>query len=175
MRMGNRVNASSDPSGNKPPFAEIAFAPADVQVERRQDGTLVLTSPQLLGGYPYSVGAKLEHWATNAPDRVFLAERNAAGGWRELSYRAALVGAEAIAQSLVDRGLGPDRPVLVLSGNSIDHGLMMLGCFLAGVPIAPVSPAYSLQSRDFAKLRHIAELVEPGMIYVATGAPFTAA
>ncbi|HUO00842.1 MAG TPA: feruloyl-CoA synthase, partial [Bradyrhizobium sp.] len=164
----------SRPEG-KPPFAAIDFAPPEVRVEHRPDGSLVLTSPQPLGTYPASVGAMLEHWAAKAPDRLFLAERDATGQWRKLCYGEALRQAEAIGQSLIDRRLGPERPVVVLSGNGIDHALLMLGCFLAGVPIAPVSPAYSLQSRDFAKLKYIVELIEPGLIYMSVGTPFAAA
>ncbi len=91
------------------------------------------------------------------------------------SYADALAAADAIGQGLLDRGLGPDRPVMVLSGNSIAHGLLMLGALLAGVPLAPVSPAYSLVSRDYAKLRHIFDLVRPAMIFVEHAAPFAAA
>jgi feruloyl-CoA synthase len=91
--------------------------------------------------YEDSLGLLLRRWAAEAPDRTFLAERDGAGGWREVSYAAAQRSADAIAQALLDRGLSQDRPVMVLSGNSIEHGLLMLGAYLAGVPIAPISPA----------------------------------
>ena len=64
---------------------------------------------------------------------------------------------------------------MILSANAIDHALLMLAGYTAGVPVAPISVAYSLQSQDFAKLRHIAELLEPGLIYVADTAPFAKA
>ena len=81
----------------------------------------------------------------------------------------------ALGTALVARGLSAERPVMILSGNSIDHALLMLGCYTAGVPAAPISVAYSLQSQDFAKLRHITELLKPGLVYVADTAPFAKA
>ena len=159
----------------KLPFAPVRFAPARVEVEHAADGAMILTSPVPLGPYARSVDEMLRHWAAAAPERLLLAERDAAGGWRRLSFGQADARAGAIAQALLDRGLGPDRPVMILSGNSIDHALLMLGCFRAGVPAAPVSPAYSLMSSDYAKLKHIFDLVRPGLIYVAAAAPFSKA
>src|SRR5205085_520230 len=104
-----------------------------------------------------------------------LAERSAEGPWRQLSYAEARGQVDALAQALIERGLSPERPVMILSGNAIDHGLLMLAGFTAGVPVAPVSVAYSLQSQDHSKLRHIAELLTPGLIYVADTAPFAKA
>jgi len=146
-----------------------------VEVERRADGSLVLRSPAALGSYDRHLGVRLRHWAKTDPDRVFLAERNGDGPWRRLSYGEAATGADAVAQALLDRGLGPERPVMILSGNSIDQALLTLGAMQAGIPVAPVSPAYSLMSQDFAKLKHIAALVKPGMIYVAAVQPFARA
>ena len=92
-----------------------------------------------------------------------------------MSYAEARGQVDALAQALIERGLSPERPVMILSGNAIDHGLLMLAGFTAGVPVAPVSVAYSLQSQDHSKLRHIAELLTPGLIYVADTAPFAKA
>ena len=162
-------------AGSKPPFASVRFAPARVDARREADGSLLLTSPEPLGPYHRSVDDMLQHWAEAAPERVFLAERDSAGNWRKLTYRDAAAKAASIGQALLDRGLRPDRPVMILSGNAIDHALIMLGGFKAGVPVVPVSPAYSLMSSDFAKLKHIFDLVRPGLIYVSAGAPFQAA
>ena len=108
------------------------------------------------------------------PDRVFLAERSS-DGWRTLTYAASRPIVDAIAAAYIERGLSAERPVMVLSGNSIDHALLMLAAYTAGIPIAPVSVAYSLQSRDHARLRHIAALLQPGLIYVADTTPFASA
>jgi feruloyl-CoA synthase len=145
---------------------DLHLAPARVDVERRADGTLVLRSPLPLGAYARCVGEWLEAWARRAPERVFLAERARDGSWRRVTYAAALDAARRIGASLLARGLGPERPVAILSDNGVDHALVMLGAMHVGVPVAPVSPAYSLLSRDFAKLRAIFELVEPGLVFV---------
>ena len=151
--------------------SDLRFAPAQVLSERRDDGTLLLRSPQRLGPYPRAVGEWLAHWAGAAPQRTFLAERDG-DGWRRLSYAEALDAARRIGQSLLERGLDAERPVAILSDNGIDHALIALGAMHVGVPVAPVSPAYSLMSKDFAKLRHIFELVRPGLVFAADPAKF---
>ncbi len=159
---------------SKPPFANLELARAKVSVERQSDGSLILRSPQQLAPYARACGEWLQHWAREAPQRCFLAERTATG-WRRLNYVEALALARRIGAALLRRGLGPDRPVAILSDNSIDHALLTLGAMQVGVPVAPVSPAYSLMSQDHAKLKAIVELLRPGMIYVADGARFAAA
>jgi feruloyl-CoA synthase len=145
--------------------AELFAAPA-VARERAADGAMVLRSTLRLGTIPGSLGVLLERRAAAAPDRLFLAERTPAGGWRHLTYEDAARGANAIGQSLLDRGLGPDRPLMILAENGIDHALMMLGAMHIGVPVVPVSTAYARLSQDFGKLRYIFDLTAPGLIYV---------
>lgn len=142
------------------------FAPAVVSVERRGDGCLVLRSPQPLLEHSTNLACFLFEWAATAPERVFLAQRGPGGGWRTVSYAQAARAASSVAQGLIDRGLGPSQMVMVLSGNGIDHALLMLGALLAGVPICPVSPAYSLVSTDYERLKHIHRLIEPSLVYV---------
>lgn len=125
-----------------------------------------LRSRVALAAHERSVGEMLRRWSEAAPDRVLVAERFGRGEWRSITYAKARRAAHAIGQALLDRGLGPHRPVMVLSANSVNHALLMLGCYSAGVPIVPVSTAYSLQSRDFIKLRRVASLVSPGLVYV---------
>ncbi len=129
----------------KPPFIALDLAPAAVEVENLPDGSTRLRSPQALAPYERHLGLMLRRSANRSPDRSLLAARDGAA-WRVVSYADALAAAEAIGQGLLERGLGPNRPVMILSGNSIAHGQLMLGALLAGVPLAPVSPAYSLIS-----------------------------
>jgi len=157
---------------SKAPFASLAFAPAAVEVERRDDGVQVLRSPQPLKPYARCLGEHLERWARVAPDRCFLAER-AGAVWRRLTFGEALARARAIGAALLARGLSAERPVLVLSDNAIDHALLMLGAMHVGVPVAPISPAYSLMSKDYAKVKAIAALLDPGLVYAADGAKFS--
>src|SRR5436305_14841885 len=96
---------------------------------------------------------RLDHWAEHAPDRVFLAQRDSGGAWQGFTYAEVRQGARRVAQSLIERDLDEERPVMVLSGNDIEHALIELGALYAGIPYVPVSPAYSLMSTDFAKLR----------------------
>ena len=148
------------------------LAPPRIVSEDLPDGSRILRSEMPLEPYEASLGVLLRRWARGAPDHVFLAERDGDGEWVELTWGEANRKASAIAQALLDRGLGPERPLMILSGNAIDHALLTLGGFLAGVPVVPVSPAYSLMSQDYGKVKHIAALVKPGLVYAADAGPF---
>ena len=153
------------------PFNPLRFGESRLEVERRANGELVLRSGVALGHYPRSNGEWLEYWARHAPDRVFIAERQGEG-WRELTYAQALRAARSIGSALVQRGLSGTRPVAILSDNSVDHALLKMACHYVGVPVAPVSQAYSLMSKDHAKLKAIFRLLEPGLVYVGDEARF---
>jgi feruloyl-CoA synthase len=144
----------------------LRLAPARVNVERRADGAMLLHSPQTLAGHARAVGDWLVRWAREAPGRCFLAERQGEA-WREVSYSEALDLVRRLGQGLLDRGLDASRPVVILSDNSLDHALLALGAMHVGVPVAPISPAYSLMSKDFAKLKSIFELLHPGLVWTA--------
>ncbi|HEU5177292.1 MAG TPA: AMP-binding protein, partial [Burkholderiales bacterium] len=145
-------------------------APA-VSVERRADRAIVLRSPHALGAYPAKLTERLEHWARVAPDRVLFAQR-AGPSWRTLSYADAVARARRVGAALLSMQLSPDRPLAVLSGNDLEHALLHLGALYAGIPYAPVSPAYSLLSTDFLKLRSIFDLLTPGLVFVSGKEPF---
>jgi feruloyl-CoA synthase len=153
----------------------LLLAPADVVARALPGGGCVLRSPQELRPYPRSLGEFLAHWATVAPERSFLAERETTGGWRRVSYAAAFDAVRRIAGALLDRGLGPDRPVAILSDNGVDNGLLQLAAMHVGIPVAPISPAYSLLSSDHAQLRYLLEITRPGLVYAADGERFAAA
>jgi feruloyl-CoA synthase len=152
----------------------LRLAPAAIDIETRADGAMLLRSPQTLGQGARVVGDWLAHWAQHRPDQTFLAERDG-DGWRKLSYAQGLAQVRRVAQGLLARGLDAGRPVVVLSDNSIDHALLALGAMYVGVPVAPVSPAYSLMSADHAKLRYVFELLKPGLVYAADPARFAGA
>lgn len=151
------------------------FAPVRVTFSERADGCLLLESGHALGDYPDKLGEFLYDWAERDPAACFLAERGNDGQWQRLSYGEALTKVEALGQSLIDRGLGPGRPVMILSGNSIETALLQLAAMHVGVPVAPVSPAYSLMSKDHARLKHVHDLLQPGLIYAANAETFAAA
>src|SRR5512145_396190 len=152
----------------------LKFAPPKVQVEKRADGSMLLRSPQPLGAYARCVTEWLVGWSDRAPERTFLAERQK-DSWRKLTYREAYGAVRRIGQALLDRKLGPERPVAILSDNGIDHALLALGAMHVGIPVAPVSPAYSLMSKDFGKLKSIFDLVRPGLVYTADPQKFAPA
>jgi feruloyl-CoA synthase len=147
------------------------FAPPRVTAAEGGDGAVLLRSAEPLGEYPASVLHSVREHARLAPDVPMIAER-AGPGWRRVTYAEAVAAAGAIGQGLLERGLGPDRPLLILSGNSVDHLLVTLGAMTAGVPVAPVSAAYSLQSRDHARIRAIAELITPGAVFAEDAGAF---
>jgi len=152
----------------------LRYAPAEVTVEKRADGATILRTPQPLKPYARAVGDWLVHWYERAPDRTFIAERKGEG-WRRVSYRDALSDARRIGQALLNLGLNAERPVAILSDNSVDHALLALGAMHVGVPVAPISPAYSLMSKDFAKLKYIFELLKPGLVFAAEADKFAPA
>ena len=139
----------------------------EAAVDRRADGSLLLRSVEPLGTFPARVTDALEHWATTAPDRVFAARRERGGDWRTISYAQMLGRAQSLGQALLDLGLGPERPLAILSGNDLEHLSLTLAAMWAGVPVAPISPAYALMSQDFGKLRHIAGVLTPGAAFAA--------
>ena len=141
-------------------------------VAERRNGALYLCSSHKLGAYPRTMTERLDYWAARAPERVFLAQRAPDGSWRRLTYGEARRRARRVAAALLQRQLSAERPLAVLSGNDIEHGLLELAAMYAGVPYAPVSPAYSLISTDFAQLRRVMELVTPGLVYVSNRQQF---
>jgi feruloyl-CoA synthase len=160
---------------SRPKFRHVDFLPPKVLVERRADGSMVLRSGYPLEGVEPSVCAYLRRWAREAPDRSYLVERDAAGEWRPIRFGEMRAAADSVAQALLDRGLGPGRPVMLLSGNSIAHATLVYGAMTAGVTAVPVSPAYSLMSRDHAKLKAVFDLIRPAMVFVQNGRTFGAA
>jgi feruloyl-CoA synthase len=144
----------------------MRFAPAKIELDKRADGSMLLRSPQQLGPYSRCITEWLVEWSDRAPTRVFLAERKG-DEWRKIPYREAYGAVRRIGQALLDRGLNAEKPVAILSDNGIDHALLALGAMHVGVPLAPVSPAYSLLSKDFGQLTYIFELVKPGLVFAA--------
>ena len=147
----------------KPTFAEPR-----VRVDRRADGSLVLSSPTAPAAHVRQVGTWLREGAARHPEAVFLAERRD-GAWYELTYAAARAAVDGLSAQLLERELSPERPLVILSDNSIEGALLTLAAMQVGVPAAPISPAYSLVARDLGKLRHCLDLVTPGLVFAGDG------
>jgi feruloyl-CoA synthase len=167
--------AKSSSEQNLPPLRPVKLGAAAVTVERRGDGAILMRSPQPLLPYPRNMTERLAHWAKAAPDRIFLAQRDAAGGWRTVTYAQTLERVRAIATALLARNLSPERPIAILSGNDLEHALLGLAAMHVGIPYAPISVPYSLLSQDFGKLKTIIANLTPGLVFAANGAVFARA
>src|SRR6266576_1104638 len=159
-------------TGSAHPLRAISFGNPAVSIERRDDGTIYLRPKVKLGDYPVRITDRLHHWAQAAPDRVFMAERDTSGGWRKITYAQLLTSTRAIASALLARGLSTEKPIVILSGNSVDHALLAFGALYAGIPFCPVSPAYSLVSRDYGKLSFLMKLLTPGLVFADDASKF---
>jgi feruloyl-CoA synthase len=142
------------------------------QAETRADGSLRLRSTEPLGSFPARLTDRLEHWAAAAPDRVLVARRGTDGQWITITYAQMLARARCIGQALATRGLSTERPLAILSENSLEHLSLALGALWAGVPFAPISPAYSTVSQDFGKLHQILTLLSPGLVFAQDGGAY---
>jgi len=162
-----------------PPTRDVQLGHLDVSLEHRDGGIIYARSPIPLAPYDRCVTDRLEHWAHIAPDRIFLAERDKQDSkqrsWRSLSYAQTRAKVRALGQALLERRLSAERPIVILSGNSIDHALLALAALYVGIPFAPISPAYALISSDFAKLRHIISLLTPGLVFADNGSLYAKA
>ncbi|GGL53317.1 feruloyl-CoA synthase [Wenxinia marina] len=147
------------------------FWTPDLRVETRPDGVMLVSTGTPLADYPRSMNVRLMEWAEAAPDRVWLAERDGEDGWRRVTYAEAARAVRGIGAALVERGLSPERPLLILSGNSVAHALMAMGAQHVGVPSAAIAPAYAL-AEDLGKLRSVVEQLTPGMVFAEEAAPF---
>ncbi|NIY76495.1 feruloyl-CoA synthase [Thalassospira sp. HF15] len=159
----------------EPGLRPVRMGDTRVSVSKKDNGTIYIRSAETPDDYPRAITDKLDEWAEKTPDRLFLADRDKTGGWQKRSYLETRNEVRNLAQYLIGQDLSEDRPVLILSGNSLEHGLLALASMYAGIPYAPVSPAYSLISTDFAKLRHICDLLNPGLIFVDDGAKYAKA
>ncbi len=154
-----------------PKYRALKFGVTRVNV-REAGGHTYLAAEQPLLPYADRLTDRLLHWAEHAPDRAFIARRKAhADGtradWRVITYRETLQAARSIGQALLDCGASVERPLAILSENSIEHALLSLGAMLVGVPYCSVSTAYSLVSQDYDKLRHVVRTLTPGVVYAS--------
>ena len=164
-----RPQPQSEPRA--PRYREVSIGRAPVEVTEEQ-GVLHMRSLEPLAELPARLLDRLVHWARVRPEQTFIAARQADGDWRRVSYAQMLESVRAIAQGLLSYGLSADKPLALLSGNDIEHLQVALGAMYAGIPYCPVSPAYSLLSQDFAKLRHVCDLLQPGLVFVSDAAAY---
>ena len=162
----------SVPASSDTPLRPISFGDPAVSIDRREDGTIYLRPKIALGDYPVRLTDRLHHWAKASPHRIFMAERDTSGLRRQISYAQLLTSSRHIASALLARDLSADKPIVILSGNSIDHALLAFGALYAGIPFCPVSPAYSLISKDYGKLGFVMKLLTPGLVFADDATKF---
>ena len=157
---------------SSPQFRPLRFGVTRAPLQDGVPGTHYLKADQELQAFPDRLTARLQHWAQHKPDQSLFARRvkladGSLGDWRHVTYAQAWRTARNIAQGLINRGLNAERPVVILSENSLEHALLALGCMVAGVPFVPTSPPYSLISQDYDKLKHVLRTVTPGMVFAS--------
>ena len=157
---------------SSPKFRPLRFGVTRVTLKDGVPGTHYLKADQDLTAYPDRLTDRLQHWAHNKPNQTLFARRvklsdGSLGEWRHVTYAEAWNTARNIAQGLINRGLSTERPVVILSENSLEHALLALGCMVAGVPFVPTSPPYSLISQDYDKLKHVLRTVTPGLVFAS--------
>jgi feruloyl-CoA synthase len=162
------MRARIEPRRTRP----VSIATLDTAVRRGPDGAVYLQSRHGLGSYPPRFTERLVHHAAHAPDRIFLAQRTLSGRWRTLTYAETLAAVRNVAQALLERKLSAERPLVILSGNSIEHALAALAAMHVGVLYSALAPAYSLQAREYGTLGHILGQLHPGLVFAAEGASF---
>ncbi len=153
-------------------YRPLTFGVTRATLRDGDAGTHYLMADQALQPFPDRLTDRLVHWAQERPQQTLFARRvknadGSSGDWKHISFAQALDAARRIGQGLLDRGLSADRPVLILSENDLEHALLALGCLYAGIPWCPTSPAYSLISQDYDKLKHVIRTLTPGLVFAS--------
>ncbi|TFZ06278.1 feruloyl-CoA synthase [Ramlibacter henchirensis] len=166
--------------GAPPRYRPLTFGVTRADIRTTAEGVQYVRAELDLQPCATRMTDKLVHWATSDPGRLFMARREkradgSTGDWQRITYGEALRAARSIGQALLDRGLSPERPVAILSENSLEHALLALGCVYAGIPYCPVSPAYSTVSQDYDKLRHVLDTLTPGLVFATEGSRYAKA
>ena len=157
------------------PFLAIPLVEVDIQREDAADGTIRLHSRVELEAGPFRLTERLQYWAEQTPERTFIAQRNQQGEWDQLNYRDTYAQVCRLASFLQNSAVSVERPLAILSENSIEHGLMALAALHIGLPYSVVTSAYALRSTDYAKFRHVIETLTPGLVFVQNGRAFAQA
>ena len=153
-------------------YRPVAIGNPEMEIVPGEAGVIYLRPRETLQPPPERLLERLLHWAEAKPEATLVAERTADGRWRQISYAEMFARVRAIAQSLLAYGLSAERPLVILSGNDLEHMQLAFAAMYAGIPYCPVSPAYALLSQDLAKLRHIFEVLRPGLIFAADAQPY---
>ncbi len=159
------------PTSSLPKYREISMGGClTATLEVRADGTSILRANEPLEPFPESMNERFRHWANTKPDTILVAQRDPDGAWQTITYGQMMMRVRALGQALLDRNLSVERPIIILSDNDLEHLSLGLAANWVGIPYCSVSPAYSLISSDFAKLKHIVATLTPGLVFAASAA-----
>lgn len=151
----------------------LNLAQPTVELNRKDNGEMILKSSDIIGAYPKNLGVWVAKWAEKTPDNIFMAEKiDNNNFWNEITYQDFLKKIKSVGQALINRKLSIERPVAILSDNSIDNALLLFGAMHVGIPVVPISPAYSLMSQDLGKLKKILQITSPGLVYASDNNKF---
>ena len=151
---------------NKAGYHHVNTIRIDIQKQVRADGSILMHSTIPLEPFPYRLTERLKHWATATPEKIFIGRKNASGQWETLTYAETFAKVQRIAHALLNKKVSVERPLAILSENSIEHGLVALAALHVGIPYSAIAPAYSLRSKDYKRLEYIIDLLQPGLIFV---------
>ena len=140
---------------------------AEVDLTESADGSLILQNKVPLAKYPANLGAWLHQNAKKFPDKHFLLQRDGEGGWQGLAYAQTLAKVNQISNGLVAMGLTPKRPIAVLSENSITMALIQLAAMQVGLPVVPISYAYSVRSQTGSHIKHILDVTDSALMVMS--------
>jgi feruloyl-CoA synthase len=157
------------------PIRPVHVAAVRASFKHRENGVVDVRSTEPLADYPDRVTDRLKFWAAQVPDHIFLAQRAASGNWETINYADTWKRVRRLGAGLLQQGLSADRPLMILSGNSIEHGLLALAAMYVGIPYAPIAPSYSLSVREYGALEHVMQDLDPGMVFVQNGSLFAPA
>jgi feruloyl-CoA synthase len=171
------MNKTTHPRTSRRPegVRHVRMRDSGASMRRLGSGVILVKPDEALRPYPKVLTDRLAHWAKVTPDKTCIAKRGPDEEWRRISYAQAWESVRSIGQALVDRGLSADRPVAILSENDLEHFLLTLAGQHVGIPAAPLSPSYSLVSKDFGKLRHTLNILTPGLVFVSDGTRYAPA
>lgn len=165
----SRVTKNCEPGERNRPARAVRLRTSGVFLKHGVDGTIFVTPEEPLREYPATLTDRVDHWARVRPDQSCICKRAANGEWNSLTYSEVMDRVRKIGQAFLDRGFSAERPVVILSENDLEHFLLMLAGQHVGIPTASLSPAYSLVSRDFRRLRHALKLLTPGLVFAHDG------
>lgn len=147
------------------PMRKMRFNPVNVEIKTNDQGIIYIHQLAPLPQYPSKITERFMHFVEKAPDQICLAARNAEGEWTKVTYGEVLEKIRSLGQFLLDQGLSQSRPLVILSGNDIEHALLGLAAVHVGIPYAPISPAYSLVAKTFDRLIDTLSPINFGMVF----------